>query len=157
MKKQVVRAFIFNNEGKILLAKHSINWLWVLPGWHVEVWENLHEALIRELKEEFNLNWRFFEIDSEEKLFHKWKELSHYPLPISIYSLEYKKNDWRDWSRIEYIFLMETDDTIKETQLEEIYKYEWFDPEDILMMKPNIDTYDFYIQMLEKLIDSEEE
>lgn len=51
--KQVVRAFLFNPEGQILLAQHKPNTPWVLPGGHVEAEEALHEAMIREIYEEF--------------------------------------------------------------------------------------------------------
>ena len=53
---------------------------------------------------------------------------------------------------MEYIFLMETTDKISETQTEEIYDYKWFDPDEILAMKPNIEAWDFMIEMLEKII-----
>lgn len=46
---------------------------------------------------------------------------------------------------------------ISTVQEEEIFEYRWFDPADILMMKPNIDTWDFYIEMLEKIIDPSDE
>jgi hypothetical protein len=47
---------------------------------------------------------------------------------------------------------METTDKISETQTEEIYDYKWFDPDEILAMKPNIEAWDFMIEMLEKII-----
>ena len=53
---------------------------------------------------------------------------------------------------MEYIFLMETTEKISETQTEEIYDYKWFDPDEILAMKPNIEAWDFMIDMLEKII-----
>lgn len=52
---------------------------------------------------------------------------------------------------------METDETIKSTQASEIYEYEWFDADDILIMKPNIDIYDFTLEMLEKIIGNNDE
>ena len=42
-------------------------------------------------------------------------------------------------------------------QTEEISEYRWFDADDILTMKPNIDTWDFIIEMLERIIGSDEE
>ena len=47
---------------------------------------------------------------------------------------------------------METDGTMREIQNEEIYAYNWFEVDDILMMKPNIETWDFIIEMLEKIV-----
>lgn len=151
----VVRAFVFNPEWKILMARHTPDTPWVLPGGHVESSESLHDAMQRELKEEFWLDARFFEIDDEEILHHKSKRLSMNPLPIASYDLSYTAKDGRDKSRTEYIFLMESDGVIEKTQTEEIAEYAWFDPERVLTMKPNIDTWDFYIEMLEKIIGEE--
>ncbi len=49
----VVRAFVFNPDGQILMTRHTPAAPWVLPGGHVENSESLHEAMIRELTEEF--------------------------------------------------------------------------------------------------------
>jgi len=52
---------------------------------------------------------------------------------------------------------METEDTIKETQKEEICLYQWFEVDEILTMKPNIEIWDFTIEMLEKIVGEEGE
>lgn len=153
----VVRAFIFNPEGQILLTQHRENTPWVLPGGHVENNESLHDAMIREIQEEFSITARFFDIDDTEILHHKGKKLNHHPLPVAIYDLEYKNAEGKDKSRTEYVFLMETDDTIKSTQDEEIHDFKWFEVEDILSMKPNIEGYDFMIEMLEKIVGDDED
>ena len=62
-----------------------------------------------------------------------------------------------DKSRTEYIFLMETSDTIQVTQKEEIHDFKWFEVDDILSMRANIETYDFIIEMLEKIMGEDEE
>ena len=155
--KSVVRAFVFNPEWNVLLVQHKNNTPWVLPGGHVEVWESFHRAMIRELLEEFSLKARFFEIDRDEMLHHKGKRLNHHPLPISIYDLEYKNAEWVDKSRTEYVFLMETDEEIWKVQNEEIYAYKWFEVDEILTMKPNIETWDFIIEMLEKIVWEDDE
>lgn len=156
----VVRAFVFNPDGQILMTRHTPAAPWVLPGGHVENSESLHEAMIRELTEEFWLSARFFEIDRDEILRHKGKKLVHYPLPIATYELSYTSKDGKDKSRSESIFLMETDTWITQelnTQKSEISGYQWFDADDIITMKPNIETWDFIIEMLERIIDSEDE
>lgn len=148
----VVRAFLFNSDGQILLTQHKKDGVWVLPGGHLEENEDIHTAMKREIREEFGISASFFEMDNEEILHHKGKKLKHYPLPISIYELSYKNSEGKDKSRIEYIFLMETDEQISSTQIEEIYDYKWFDPDEILSMKPNIEAWDFNIEILEKII-----
>lgn len=154
--RSVVRTFLFNPEWEILLARHSATAPWVLPGGHVEPGESLHEAIIREIHEEFGIQARLFDIDSEEALHHKWEKLKMNPLPIASYDLSYKNSEGVDKSRTEYVFLMETDDMINQVQESEIQSYAWFDPEKILGMKPNIEIWDFTIEMLEKIIGEEE-
>ncbi len=154
--KSVVRAFIFDPEGQILMARHKPATPWVLPGGHVEADEALHDAMKREIQEEFGIQAHFFEMDREEILSHKGKKLIHHPLPISSYDLSYTDSEGKNKSRTEYIFLMETNEEIGEIQTEEIAEYAWFDPEKILSMKPNIETWDFYQQILENIIGDEE-
>ena len=154
--KVVVRAFVFNPDGEILMARHKADAPWVLPGGHIEDWESLHEGMVRELEEEFGLSAQFFEIDREEILSHRGKRLSMNPLPISSYNLVYKNSEWIDASRSEYIFLMETEGIIEKKQDEEIVEYAWMEPEKILSMRPNIETWDFYIEILEKIVGDEE-
>ena len=52
-----VGAFIFNNEGKLLLLQsHKWPVRFVVPGGHVELGERLEEAVVRETKEETGLD-----------------------------------------------------------------------------------------------------
>jgi 8-oxo-dGTP pyrophosphatase MutT (NUDIX family) len=50
-----VRAFVIDPDGRIFLVKHSYVSGWHLPGGGVEPGETLIDALIRELREEGNL------------------------------------------------------------------------------------------------------
>ena len=48
---------IFNSEGKLFLMKsHKWRDKWVVPGGHIELGETIEESLIREVKEETNLD-----------------------------------------------------------------------------------------------------
>ncbi|MFA6303229.1 MAG: NUDIX domain-containing protein [Legionella sp.] len=49
------RAIVLNEEGKILLVKHTYQPHWFLPGGGVDRGETVKSALIRELKEEVGL------------------------------------------------------------------------------------------------------
>ncbi|RLG61733.1 NUDIX hydrolase [Candidatus Geothermarchaeota archaeon] len=54
-----VAALIINDEGEILLIKRGAEpgkGLWSIPGGAVELGENLHDALVREVKEETGLD-----------------------------------------------------------------------------------------------------
>ena len=52
-----VGALIFNDENKIFLMKsHKWGHKYTIPGGHIEVGETMEEALIREVKEETNLD-----------------------------------------------------------------------------------------------------
>lgn len=47
-----VRAYIFDEDERVLMVRHSADQPWVLPGGHVEEGEHFYNALIRELDEE---------------------------------------------------------------------------------------------------------
>jgi ADP-ribose pyrophosphatase YjhB (NUDIX family) len=155
--KQVARAFVFNADGDILLARHEKEGKWILPGGHIEAHEGLHDGLLRELQEEFGIKARFLEIDDDECLHHQGKKLTHKSIPLAIYDLQYTNAEGKDKSRTEYIFLMETDDSVTTIQTEEIAEWTWMDPEKFLSLKPNRETWDFYIEILEKILSSGEE
>lgn len=73
----IVGALIFNKQGKLLLV-NSPKWFdkYTIPGGHIELGENMENALIREVKEEVGL-------DVEVKGFLNWQE--------AIYSKEFYK------------------------------------------------------------------
>jgi ADP-ribose pyrophosphatase YjhB (NUDIX family) len=50
-----VAAIIQNGEGRILLQRRSDNGLWGLPGGSVEIGESVHDAIVREVREETGL------------------------------------------------------------------------------------------------------
>lgn len=52
-----VGALIFNPEGKLFLMRsHKWHGMYVIPGGHIELGENMETALKREVKEETNLD-----------------------------------------------------------------------------------------------------
>jgi nucleoside triphosphatase len=56
--KIAVGALVFNKEGKLFLGKCDSKWdgKWIVPGGHVEWGETIHDAMVRELKEETDLD-----------------------------------------------------------------------------------------------------
>lgn len=143
---QVVRCFLFNSEGKFVLVKHKWRNHWVLPGWHIEKWENLIKAMKREIKEELGIKIKFIghELDLSKKV-----KLKEYPVPVCMYKLDYVKKSGKIEKRFEYIFMAQIKpNEIIKTQIDEIDDYKFFTPEEI----QNLDnTYDQIKEIVKKL------
>jgi len=74
--KVYTRAIIINRENDVLLVKKKVDqkiwwWEWLLPWWTVEFWENIEDTLIREIKEEVNLDIIEMELLSNKKMIIK--------------------------------------------------------------------------------------
>lgn len=77
----VVGTFILNAQNQLFLMKsHKWSNLYVVPGGHIEIGETIEEAIVREVKEETNLEvnnpdficlWEFI----QEKEFHEKKHM----------------------------------------------------------------------------------
>lgn len=66
---------IFNDKGQVLLQKRSDDGLWGNPGGSMDLGETIYETIIREIKEETNLNikkenLKIFNIFSGEEQHH---------------------------------------------------------------------------------------
>lgn len=66
---------IFNDKGQVLLQKRSDDGLWGNPGGSMDLGETIYETIIREIKEETNLNikkenLKIFNIYSGEEQHH---------------------------------------------------------------------------------------
>lgn len=126
--RQVVRALIKNTEGKYLLVQHHKSDTWTLPGGHIEPGESIHQALKREIKEEFHMT---IKILWEKSKF--WLEaIKELPLPIATYRIHYESKKFWKVKKQEYIFHARVkDDSHFKIQEKEIKKYEWFSLEEI--------------------------
>jgi ADP-ribose pyrophosphatase len=60
-----VRAACFDSDGRVFLVRHSYVPGWYFPGGGIERWETAGEALVKELREEGNL-----ELTAPAELFH---------------------------------------------------------------------------------------
>lgn len=125
--KPVVRVVLRNEKNDILLVKHQSSENWSLPWWHIEAWEDLYQALNREIKEEFDLEikilWTInnFLVDKIEE----------FPLPISIYKINYESKIHWKVSKIEYIFNAKIISWKIKVQVEEIKEYRFFSSEEV--------------------------
>lgn len=71
--KIYARAIIINENNDVLLIKKRENqkiwwWEWLLPWWTLEFWENIEYTLIREVKEETNLDIKEIVLLSNKKM-----------------------------------------------------------------------------------------
>lgn len=98
--RQVVRAFLRNSDGKYLLVQHHKSDIWTLPGGHIDTWETLHQALKREIKEEFQLKIRFLWEKNELWL----EQIKEQVLPIAMYKIHYDSKKFGRVKKYEYIF-----------------------------------------------------
>ena len=128
--KQVVRCLLQNNINQFLLVKHSQATYRTLPGWHIENWENLYEALRREIKEEFNFDIKI----KGKKIWFDRTNIKELPLPVFCYQIEYTSNKWGKLKKIEYIFQAEIIWWKIEIQEEEIDDYKYFSKNEILKL-----------------------
>ena len=104
--RQVVRAFLRNSDGKYLLVQHHKSDIWTLPGGHIDKWETLHQALKREIKEEFQLKIRFLWEKDDFWLEH----IKSQALPLSMYKIYYDSRKFGKVKKCEYIFHAEVKD-----------------------------------------------
>ncbi len=115
-----VGAFIFNAKGELLLLEsHKWPGHYVVPGGHVELGEQLEEAVVREVKEETGLNVRDVEF-------------------INFQQFIYDPAFWKKRHFIFFDFSCKTDST--DVQLnDEAQAHIWVDPCQALTME--LDTY----------------
>lgn len=118
-----VRAFIIDEQERILLVKHSANQMWVLPGGHVEEWEDIYAALEREITEELALDITIIWSDT---IFAE-RNVVALPLPISIHKVAYEHRTKGDIEKLEHVFFARADETEIEPQEDEIYDRQWID------------------------------
>lgn len=147
--KQVVRCISLDAWGNILLVRHNENTLWTLPWWHIEEWENLYQAIHREMKEEFNLEitlkWELDEIADGGF------EILEYVKPVSVYSISYFSQKMQsDVEKLEYIFLADIQQWEIKVQEEEIYEYRLFKRSEVL--DGNYDIYSQVKKLVKKYV-----
>ena len=81
-----VRAYIFDEEDRVLMVKHASDQPRVLPGGHVEEGEHMYAALARELEEELHIKVSI--LGSENDI--TTPTVKSLPLPVSIHRVRYE-------------------------------------------------------------------
>lgn len=118
-----------NNQYKILLHKHKKHNLWIGIGGHIEKDENPTEALIREVKEETNLEIEFL---SQKKLL-KTQDVEELILPDVI--LQEKLKAYKKESPHYHIDLIFFTFCKKPKAIKMKEKYIWFSQKDLKKKK----------------------
>ena len=99
----VVAGIIRNEDNKILIAKRNSNksqgGLWEFPGGKIETNETIEEAIIREIKEELDMDILFEGYFDEKKYIYPEKEINLIALNCRIIGdkytvLEHEKVEW---------------------------------------------------------------
>ena len=147
--EHVVRCYCINDNDEILLAKASSDQLWTLPWGHIDEWESMHQALERELQEEFALD---ITIVWSESLIAS-HSVSSMPLPIAVYTVQYEHRSRGNVKRMEYVFFARCDTSEVDVQEDEIYDYQWTPIDDVVSMKADDEIYSQYIDILDQNVD----
>lgn len=91
--KPAVAGMIFNKQNELLLAKRAIDpfmGMWDLPGGFVSANENPSDSIIREIKEELNLNVKIINIEDTfiEEYKNKGRNDENYAVALIVYILK---------------------------------------------------------------------
>ena len=103
----VVAGIIRNNDNKILIAqrnmKKSQGGLWEFPGGKIENDETMEEAIVREIKEELDMDIMFESYFDEKKYIYPEKEINLIALNCRIVGKKYKvlEHEKVEWITVE--------------------------------------------------------
>jgi len=129
--RKTVRCLLKDKDWNFLLVKHPESNFWTLPWWHLEAWENLINALKREIKEEFNFDINVF----WKKIWLEVENIFEFPNPITSYKIHYISNKYWYTEKIEYIFLAEIIWWKIKVQRDEIDDFSFYSKKEILNLK----------------------
>ncbi len=145
------RAFLFDEDERILLVKHAAGQPWVLPGGHLDEDDegDIYTCLKREIAEEVGLEVTI--IGSETKFSDR--NVSALPLPVSIHRVKYEHRNRGQIERIEYWFFGRVFGDIDEIDTAELYDFTWATEAEIMDMEENVEIYKSIQDVLEQNID----
>ncbi|MDD3646087.1 MAG: NUDIX hydrolase [Candidatus Gracilibacteria bacterium] len=143
--RQVVRAFLINDEQKFLFVRHKKGTNWVLPGGHIESGETVYKALKREIKEELNLEIKIH----GSKMVFNIDGINEKPLPLAVYKIKYESKKYGYVKKLEYVFLAKIKSGDIKIQEEEIDEYRFFSKEEILKLENTFEQLKDIVKTIE--------
>lgn len=144
-----VRAYIFDEQDRVLLVKHDATQPRVLPWGHVEEGETFYSWLAREIEEEL---WcRITLVGAENEV--STDDVKPMPLPVSIHRVRYEHRERGPVEKLELFFFARLKGWVEDVRTEEIYEWEWFETDDILDMQNDKEIYAYIQEILEQNID----
>lgn len=143
-----VRAYIFDEDDRVLMVRHSPEQPWVLPGGHVDEGEHFYAALVRELDEELGIKITL--VGAENDLSDN--RVKTMPLPVSIHRIRYEHRSRGPVEKLEMFFFARLKGDFVDAKSEEIYEWEWFESDDLIDMDSS-ETFSYIPEILEQNID----
>lgn len=131
-------AFIFS-EDKVLLIHHRKANVWMHPGGHVQENEEFSKAVIREVKEETNLDIEL--VSNKGFVLRDIESFKNDVIPFCM-RVQEKKNG--KFLRLDYLGTVKNPDDIK-IQEEEILDYAWLSEEEV-------EKFDFELPLFKELV-----
>ena len=128
-------------DDKVLMLKQTRSKYWLLPGGHIDDGELPHEAIIREVKEETNLDIKILQVPDEKA---RTKIVTPLPVPFAI-----RLMPCGDKKDIDFLFTSEVigGDLKIDHELEET---KWFTKEE-LFNDPNVGSNTrYYVSLIFK-------
>ena len=144
-----VRAYIFDEDDRVLLVKHSGEQPWVLPWGHLEEAENIYTALARELDEELGI--KVVLVGAENDISNV--QVKAMPLPVSIHRVRYEHRTKWPIEKLEMFFFARLKGVFVDAKSSEIYEYDRFDTDDILDMDPDTEVFAYIQEILDQNLD----
>lgn len=123
--------------------------MWTLPGWHVEKWETVYDALKREVDEELGLGITMVWVENSITT----SNVAPLPLPISIHKVVYNHRTKGSTEKIEYFFFARMNGEISTVDNQEIKEFKRFEADEVLEMEEDVEIHGFIQEILDQNLD----
>ena len=123
-----VGCFIFDKSEEYILIHRKINHnIWMLPGGRVEIFEDTNSAIIRELKEELDMNIEDLQLCLICELFYEYNNQKKHEIIFDfLYNVDYKIEKEEEFTGIEGEYMI-----FKWIKLENIDDYNFFNKKEV--------------------------